>query len=206
MSQRYTVGCSTPVPHTCVFLSPCSVPWSSTPSPEPAKFPSPTQFSFPHPCQTPLVCWYFLPDTQSSPFAPIPALPPPGEISCFLLPKIGILSSVCLSSCPFLLTCATSVNVFCNPFSCSARRAMPSANLKSPILSPPMSAPSFDLSSAIAIIIFRNMLNSKGDKTHPCSTPITVSNYSDSSPFTRTALKVSLYAFSSILTIFSGYP
>src|SRR6218665_1755615 len=41
---------------TCVFLWPCSVPWSSTPSPAPTKFPSPTQFSFPHPCQTPLVC------------------------------------------------------------------------------------------------------------------------------------------------------
>src|SRR6218665_3728772 len=25
MSQRYTVGCSTPVPHTCVFLWPCSI-------------------------------------------------------------------------------------------------------------------------------------------------------------------------------------
>src|SRR6218665_2242150 len=56
MSPHYTVGCSTPVPHTCVFLWPCSVPWSSTPSPAPAKFPSPTQFSFPHPCQTPLLC------------------------------------------------------------------------------------------------------------------------------------------------------
>src|SRR6218665_2628420 len=55
MSQRYTVGCSTPVPHACVFLSPCSVPWSSTSSPATAKFPSPTQFSFPHPCQT-LLC------------------------------------------------------------------------------------------------------------------------------------------------------
>src|SRR6218665_2692603 len=55
MSQRYTVGCSTPVPHTCVFLWPCSVPWSSTPSPAPAKFPLPTQFSFSHPCQTTLV-------------------------------------------------------------------------------------------------------------------------------------------------------
>src|SRR6218665_3757916 len=101
MSQRYTVGCSTSVPHTCVFLSPCSVPWSSTPSSAPAKFPSPTQFSFPHPCQTLLVCRYFLPDTHSSPFAPIPVLPPPGETSCFLLPKNGILFSVCLSSCPF---------------------------------------------------------------------------------------------------------
>src|SRR6218665_1866339 len=33
----------------------------------------------------------------------------------------------------FWLTCATSVNIFCNPFSCSARRAMSSANLKFPI-------------------------------------------------------------------------
>ena len=71
----------------------------------------------------------------------------------------------------FWLTCATSVNVFYNPFSCSASKAMSSANLKSPILSPQMSAPLFDSSSAIAIIISRNMLNSKGDKTHPCSTP-----------------------------------
>src|SRR6218665_3735325 len=72
---------------------------------------------------------------------------------------------------------------------------MSSANLESPILSPPMSAPSFGSSSAIAIIISRNMLNSKGDKTHPCSTSITVSNHSDSSPFTRTAQKVSCMHF-----------
>lgn len=43
------------------------------------------------------------------------------------------------------------------------------------------------------VIISRNMLKSKGDRMHPWSTPITVSNHSDSSPFTRTALKVSLY-------------
>jgi len=52
----------------------------------------------------------------------------------------------------FLLTCATPVIVF----SSSASREMSSANLKSHILSPPMSAPSFDPSSAIAIIISRN--------------------------------------------------
>src|SRR6218665_1296883 len=33
------------VPHTCMSLWPCTVPWGSTPSKTPAKFPSPTQFS-----------------------------------------------------------------------------------------------------------------------------------------------------------------
>src|SRR6218665_1603356 len=41
----------------------------------------------------------------------------------------------------------------------------------------------------VAIIISRNTLKSKGDRLHPCSTPITVSNHSDCSPFTQTALK-----------------
>src|SRR6218665_2504844 len=58
VSALYTVGCSTPVGYLVYLrvLWPCSVPWSSIHSPAPAKFPSPTQFSFPYPCQTPLVC------------------------------------------------------------------------------------------------------------------------------------------------------
>src|SRR6218665_1924234 len=58
VSALYTVGCSTPVGYLVYLrvLWPCSVPWSSIPSPAPAKFPSPTQFSFQYPCQTPLVC------------------------------------------------------------------------------------------------------------------------------------------------------
>src|SRR6218665_1579683 len=71
---------------------------------------------FPSACQVPLAnpillstslsvpfCVLMIPpiDTQSSPFAPIPVLLPPGKTSCFPPPKIDILSSVCLSLCPF---------------------------------------------------------------------------------------------------------
>src|SRR6218665_694573 len=46
----------------------------------------------------PLPC--SLPDTRSLPFAPVPVLPPPVEISCFPLLRIGVLSYACISSYP----------------------------------------------------------------------------------------------------------
>src|SRR6218665_250751 len=66
----------------------------------------------------------------------------------------------------FLITYATLVSPFCTPSVFFASRAISSANLISPVLSPP-SAPSFIPSSVVTVIISRNMLKSNGDRTHP---------------------------------------
>src|SRR6218665_2065067 len=102
MSPHFTAGCSTQAPRTCVF---CGLAQFLGVPHLPQRLPSsPRQPNSPvHIFVRPLLCADISShaDKQSSPFASIPVLPPPGETSCFLLPEIGILSSVCLSSCPF---------------------------------------------------------------------------------------------------------
>src|SRR6218665_2150388 len=68
----------------------------------------------------------------------------------------------------FLITYATCtlVSPFCTRSVFFASRAISSANLISPVLSPP-SPPSFIPSSVVTVIISRNMLKSNGDRTHP---------------------------------------
>src|SRR6218665_614308 len=52
MSPHYTVGCSTPAPHTCAILWPCLFPWSATHLPS-----SPRQPNSPfHILVRPLLC------------------------------------------------------------------------------------------------------------------------------------------------------
>jgi len=87
--------------YTWVFLWPCSVPWSSTYSPAPAKSPRQTNSPF-HILIRPLLC-ADLPSQIHKVLRLLQFLSfhLQAKISCFPLPKIGILFSVCLSSCPF---------------------------------------------------------------------------------------------------------
>src|SRR6218665_1410866 len=89
-------------------LWPCSVPWSSTPSPAPAKFPSPTQFSFPSPLHvtpTPLsvASWttYLQLPVDSPPHAFRLLMPSDSSPSS---PTLSLFLSMCVGGVPDQLT------------------------------------------------------------------------------------------------------
>src|SRR5688572_30464687 len=94
---------------------------------------------------------------------PFPTLSPPNTITFVFLTLISM---------PYSLQVSFSLSIiFCNFFLLSATNTASSAYLKSVILNPPKLMPSIpSIASLIMNSLYR--LNSNGDITHPCLTPL----------------------------------
>ena len=88
----------------------------------------------------------------------------------------------------FLLHSWTLLTSNCKSFSYDARRTISPANLKLLMIWPCIFMPTSTSSMARRRTSSRRILNSWGERIHPCLTPVWVGNQSVNSWFTRTAL------------------